>query len=188
MQWFERHGSAGPQAPGSKPFWWCYDLLAEAHTGICFVFFFCLFCFVFCFLLFFFLFFFFFFFLFFFSPLLSSSNKHIQWIYAHRLIYLFIFFFFQLYEISIKKKNSLMIKSKPYAYLQTMTKTPVKFEKDWHKKAGVVAQTSYPVSIHVNSIQDWKMTKFKMRKKWQKWIWGLYPNHMHIFRPWQKHL
>ena len=31
-----------------------------------------------------------------------------------------------------------------------------------------------------------KMTKFKLWKKWQKLIWGLYPNVMHIFSPWQK--
>ena len=27
-----------------------------------------------------------------------------------------------------------------------------------------------------------KMTKFKLRKKWQKIIWGLQPNAMHIYR------
>ena len=32
-----------------------------------------------------------------------------------------------------------------------------------------------------------KMTKFKLWKKWQKMIWGLYPNVMHIFSSWQKH-
>ena len=47
-----------------------------------------------------------------------------------------------------------MIISKPHAYLQTMTKTPVKFEKDWHKTAGGVAHTRYPLPIHFNSIQD----------------------------------
>ena len=46
MQWSERHGSVGPQAPGSKPSWWCCYLLAVAPTGN-----------------------------FLFSPLLSSSNK-----------------------------------------------------------------------------------------------------------------
>ena len=120
---------------------------------------------------------------FFFSLLLSSSNKQIQRIYVLRLIILL------LYEISIKeKKNDLMIISKPHAYLQTMTKSPVKTEEDWYKTAGGVAHTRYLLYIHFNSIEDWKMTKFKMRKKWYSLIWGLYPNHMHIFRPWQKYL
>ena len=33
-----------------------------------------------------------------------------------------------------------------------------------------------------------KMTKFTKFKKWQKLRQGLYPNHMHIFRPWRKHV
>ena len=32
------------------------------------------------------------------------------------------------------------------------------------------------------------MTKFTKWKKWQKLIQGLYPNHMHISIPWQKHV
>ena len=32
------------------------------------------------------------------------------------------------------------------------------------------------------------MTKFTKWKKWQKLIQGLYPNHMHISRPWWKHV
>ena len=32
------------------------------------------------------------------------------------------------------------------------------------------------------------MTKFTKWKKWQKLIQGLYPNHVHISRPWQKHV
>ena len=32
------------------------------------------------------------------------------------------------------------------------------------------------------------MTKFTKWKKWQKYIQGFYPNHMHIFRPWRKHM
>ena len=32
------------------------------------------------------------------------------------------------------------------------------------------------------------MTKFAKWKKWQKLIQGLYPNHMLISRPWQKHV
>ena len=34
MQWSERHGSAGPQTPGSKPPWGCCYLLAVAPTVI----------------------------------------------------------------------------------------------------------------------------------------------------------
>ena len=33
-----------------------------------------------------------------------------------------------------------------------------------------------------------KMTKFKLWKKWQKIIQGLYPNHMHIFMPCPEHM
>ena len=46
-----------------------------------------------------------------------------------------------------------------------MTKTPVKFQKDWHKTVGGVAHTRYQIYIHFNSICASKMTKFKMQKK-----------------------
>ena len=36
---------------------------------------------------------------------------------------------------------------KQYAYLQTMTKTPVKFQNDWHKTVGGVVDTRYPQPI-----------------------------------------
>ena len=107
-------------------------------------------------------------------------NKQIQWIYVPCLLN-----FSAIWTIN-KENVHLKIISKPHAYLQTMTKTPVKFKKDWNKTAGGVAHTRYPLSIHFNSIEDWKITVFKMRKKGQKLIWGLYPKHMHIFRPWQK--
>ena len=42
-----------------------------------------------------------------------------------------------------------MIISKPYAYLQTMTKTPVKFQKNRYKTVGGIAPTRYPLSIHI---------------------------------------
>ena len=32
------------------------------------------------------------------------------------------------------------------------------------------------------------MTKFAKWKKYEKLMQGLYPNHMHIFRPWRKHV
>ena len=45
-------------------------------------------------------------------------------------------------------KNNLRIMSKPRARLQTMTKTPVKFQKNQHKSVGV-AHTRYPLFIHL---------------------------------------
>ena len=74
--------------------------------------------------------------------------------------------------------------SKPYAHLQTMEKTCAKFQKDWYKIVWRVALTRYPLSIHWGR----KMTKFTKWKKWYKIIQQLYPNHMHIFTPWRKHL
>ena len=40
-------------------------------------------------------------------------------------------------------KNNLRIISKPHAYLQTMTKTSVKFQMNRHKTVGGVANTRY---------------------------------------------
>ena len=58
-------------------------------------------------------------------------------------------------ESNIKKKFDLrIIISIPHAQLQTMTKTSVKFQKDWHKTVRGVAHTWYPLSIHFDSIQD----------------------------------
>ena len=37
------------------------------------------------------------------------------------------------------KKNNFKILKKQYAYLQTILKVPVKFEKDWPKTVGGVA-------------------------------------------------
>ena len=39
------------------------------------------------------------------------------------------------------KKNNFRILRKQYAYLQTILKTPVKFQKDWPKTVGGVADT-----------------------------------------------
>ena len=81
-------------------------------------------------------------------------------------------------------KINLRIISKPHPHLQTMTKTPAKFQKDRHKIVGGVAHTRYPLStpfdskdrhkavgevahtrsplsIHFDSIRAWKITKFK---------------------------
>ena len=38
-------------------------------------------------------------------------------------------------------KNNFKILKKQYAYLQTILKTPVKFQKDWPKTVGEVADT-----------------------------------------------
>ena len=65
-------------------------------------------------------------------------------------------------------KNNLRITSKPHAYLhKLMTKTPVKFERNWHITVGGVAHTRYPLSIHFDSKSAEKMTKFveKVTKK-----------------------
>ena len=40
-------------------------------------------------------------------------------------------------------KNNLRIISKPHAYFQTMTKAPVKFQKNRYKTVGGVAPTRY---------------------------------------------
>ena len=37
-------------------------------------------------------------------------------------------------------KNNIRILKKQYAYLQTILKAPVKFEKDWPKTVGVVGR------------------------------------------------
>ena len=51
--------------------------------------------------------------------------------------------------------------------------TSIHFHRIWGQKM---------TSIHFHRIWGQKMTKFT---KWQK-MQGLYPNHMHIFRPWLK--
>ena len=62
-------------------------------------------------------------------------------------------------------KNKLRIISKPHAYLQTMSKTPVKFQKNQYKTVGGDAHTRYPLSIHFDSKNARKMAKFTLRKK-----------------------
>ena len=46
-------------------------------------------------------------------------------------------------------KNNLRIISKQHAYLQTMTKAPVKFQNNRYKNVRGVAPTRYPLSIHI---------------------------------------
>ena len=62
------------------------------------------------------------------------------------------------------KKNNLRIISKPHAYLQTMYKTLVKFQKNQYRTVGD-AHTRYPLSIHFDSKNARKMAKFNLRKK-----------------------
>ena len=87
----------------------------------------------------------------------------------------------------VTKINSTII-SKSHAHLQTMAKTCAKFQKDRYKIVWEVVLTRYPLSIHFHRIWGQEMTKFAKWKKWQKLVQGLYPNHMHIFRPWRKHV
>ena len=53
---------------------------------------------------------------------------------------------------------------KQYAYLQTILKAPVKFEKDWPKTVGGVAGRRYILPIHFCSIRSRKKSKLKMKK------------------------
>ena len=48
-------------------------------------------------------------------------------------------------------KNILRIISKPHAYLPTMFKSLVKFQRNRHITVGGVAHTRYPLSIHFDS-------------------------------------
>ena len=87
----------------------------------------------------------------------------------------------------VTKINSRII-SKPHAQLQTMAKTCAKFHKDRYKIVWGVALTRYPLPLDFHRIWGQKIRKFTKWKKWQKLIQGLYPNHMHISRPWRKHV
>ena len=65
-------------------------------------------------------------------------------------------------------KIKLRIICKPYAYLQSIIKTTVKFQKNQNETVGEVAHTRYPLSIHFHCLNDRKMTKFKLRAKVKK--------------------
>ena len=80
-------------------------------------------------------------------------------------------------------KNTFRIMKTPHAYLQTILKASVKFQKDWPKTVGGVEGTRYLLPIHFCSIRAQKMSTLKMRKKWWKIISWFWKNHMHIFRP-----
>ena len=59
-------------------------------------------------------------------------------------------------------KNNLSIIPKPHAYFQTMTKTPVQFQKNWYKTKGGVAPSRYPLSIHIVIDNARKMAKLNL--------------------------
>ena len=63
-------------------------------------------------------------------------------------------------------KNNFRILKKPQAYLQTILKAPLKFQKDWLKTVVGVTGTKYLLLIRFCSIRTQKMFKSKMRKKW----------------------
>ena len=60
------------------------------------------------------------------------------------------------------KKNNQGIISKPHAYLQTMTKTPVKFQKKQYKTIGGVGHTRHQLSIPSIIDTARKMMKFNL--------------------------
>ena len=64
-----------------------------------------------------------------------------------------------------RNKNTLRLISKPHTYLQTMSKTPVKFQKNQYKIVGGDAHTRYPLSIHFDSKNARKMAKLNLREK-----------------------
>ena len=64
----------------------------------------------------------------------------------------------------IKINFRILKKKKQYAYLQTILKVCVKFQKDWPETVGVVAHTRYILPIHFCSIRAQKKSKLKMVK------------------------
>ena len=64
-------------------------------------------------------------------------------------------------------KNNFRILKKQYAYLQTILKAHVKFEKDWPKTVGGVAGRRYILPIHFCSIRAQKKS-VKNEKKCDK--------------------
>ena len=61
-------------------------------------------------------------------------------------------------------KNNFRIMKKQYAYLQTILKAPVKFEKDLPKTVGGVVGRRYILPVHFCSIRAQKKSKLKMKK------------------------
>ena len=62
-------------------------------------------------------------------------------------------------------KNNFRILKKPHAYLQTILKAPIKFQKDRLKTVVGVKGTRYLLPIDFCNIRSKKMSKFKMCKK-----------------------
>ena len=73
-------------------------------------------------------------------------------------------------KLKMQKKNVKIIsgfwKIHMHAYLQTILKAPVKFQKDRPKTVVGVKGTRYLLPIHFCNIRTQKMSKLKMRKKW----------------------
>ena len=61
-------------------------------------------------------------------------------------------------------KNNLRILKKQYAYLKTILKASVKFEKDWPKTVGGVVGRRYILPVHFCSIRARNKSKLKMQK------------------------
>ena len=73
------------------------------------------------------------------------------------------------YNIRTQKMSKFKMckdsEKKTHAYLQTILKAPVKFQKDRPKTVGGVKGTRYLLLIHFCNIRTQKMSKLKMRKK-----------------------
>ena len=65
-----------------------------------------------------------------------------------------------------KWKHYFRILKNPHAYLQTILKAHVKFQKDRPKTVGGVNETKYLLPIDFCNIRTQKMSRFKMCKKW----------------------
>ena len=62
-------------------------------------------------------------------------------------------------------KNNFRILNKPHAYLQTILKAPVQFQKDRPKTVGGVKGTRYLLPIYSCSIRTQKMSQVKNAEK-----------------------
>ena len=70
-------------------------------------------------------------------------------------------------KLKMKKnviKNNFRILKKQHAYLQTILKACVKFQKDWLKTVGGVASRRYILPIPFCSIRARKKSKLKRKK------------------------
>ena len=69
-----------------------------------------------------------------------------------------------------------------------MIKIPVKFQKDRYKTVGGVVLTRFPLQTRNHAKKKSKLKMWKKVKKKKKKKKGFCKKHMHIFRPWLKHL